>query len=160
MQDPEGRETERKGGLRLFRLSFLVFLLAIIATEMSKLHMAAGPGEQKFGILALGGFVGWLLGLALSHSKATLKAVITALGAALGGAPVAFMRGVSDKWMYPVGLIVGLLWIRLGSARSEIVESSGSSRKVKRKRLFAWLDVIVILVVTVLCTIYAFVTAS
>jgi hypothetical protein len=76
--------------------------------------------ELKVGVLVLGGFVGFLLGLGLFRSKnVTLKGVITIVGAALGGAPVLFMNGVGrDKWMYPIGLVIGLVWNRMFEARS------------------------------------------
>ena len=59
--------------------------------------------EQKFGVISFCIFVGFLLGLGLFRSKnLTLKGVITVVGAALGGGPMLFMKGIGpEKWMYP-----------------------------------------------------------
>lgn len=71
--------------------------------------MTATP---EFGILLLGIFVGSILGFGLA------KAAITVLGSALGGGPILFVNGVgAEKWTYPVGLVLGLLVIRLWFAR-------------------------------------------
>ena len=102
--------------------------------------------HAELGILALGLFVGALLALGLSKSGGTLKAVITAIGAALGGGPILFIQGVGDaKWSYPVGLVLGLLWPRLLTARLDIargVRRGGRENRVHA--LFAWIDLIII----------------
>lgn len=64
---------------------------------------------ERLGIAALGLFVGLLLARGLARSEPTLRNVLTVLGAALGGAPLAFVKGAGAKWIYPVGLIAGYL---------------------------------------------------
>lgn len=71
------------------------------------------------GVFGLGLFVGYLLALGLKQSKPTLRAVLTVLGAALGGVPVAFLAGAGSKWIYPLGLLGGLLILRLDRRRKE-----------------------------------------
>ena len=83
---------------------------------------------ELVGIISLGVFVGLLLGLGLAHSKPTAQVVLTLLGAALGGAPIAFMSSAARKWFYPVGLLVGLLSARL-VARWIDVSSVGFKQK-------------------------------
>jgi fermentation-respiration switch protein FrsA (DUF1100 family) len=85
--------------------------------------------------------VGGVLGFGLAKSGGNLKTAITVVGAALGGAPVLFIEGVGQaKWAYPVGLVLGLLILRLQSIRL-ILESgrTGSSRKRS-----AWIEIVVI----------------
>jgi len=79
---------------------------------------------ELIGVTSLGLFVGLLFGLGIAHSKPTVKVVLTLLGAALGGAPVAFLANTTSKWLYPVGLIVGLLlgrffarWVDVSSVK-------------------------------------------
>ena len=58
------------------------------------------------GVFALCFFVGFLLSRGLSTSGDSLKAVITALGAALGGGPILFLKDAGNlKGLYPIGLI-------------------------------------------------------
>ena len=83
----------------------------------ASLHGAAvlGPGmlaalyPATFGVLALGMFVGFLLGLGLEHSGKNLKSVLTVLGAALGGGPILFMEGLGQEMKYGPTLSVLLL---------------------------------------------------
>lgn len=117
--------------------------------------------EQRIGILALGVFVGFLLGLGLVKSGTTLKAAITVVGAALGGAPVIFMSDAEGRWLYPLGLLVGLLWIRVANARTEIAEHS--SRPSKKRAIFgnfAWVDMTAVVLVTALGAWYAFLSTD
>jgi hypothetical protein len=108
------------------------------------------------GLLSLGLFVGFLLGFGLWKSGPTLKAVLTVLGAALGGAPVVFMRGTSDKWMYPIGLLIGLMFIRVIGARDAIARSASQPTKAgKIHGLFAWIDLLVIAIITIGAAVYA-----
>lgn len=67
------------------------------------------------GILFLGGFVGYLLCWSFQISKRqSVKSALAIIGGALGGAPIAFMQGLgSEKWAYPVGLVLGLVWAGL-----------------------------------------------
>lgn len=102
--------------------------------------------EPKLGVLALGGFVGWLLGFGLANSRRGLRAAITVLGAALGGGPVLFMADAGDaKWWYPVGLLLGLLATRAMEARVAIARKYGRPSKEEVVHgWFAWLDLLVI----------------
>jgi hypothetical protein len=107
-------------------------------------------GEEitLLGVLFLGGFVGLILSLALTFSKKlTYKAVAAVLGAALAGAPIAFMGGLAhQRWMYPVGLVLGLLFVRMITARKDIVyalqalEKKGDSRAQRVHLAMAVLD--------------------
>ena len=83
---------------------------------------------ERIGITALGLFVGFLLGLGLFSAKPTLKAALTVLGAALGGAPVAFLAHTELRWIYPVGLLIGFVCARVVQRRirDEIHRESGS----------------------------------
>ena len=100
------------------------------------------------GVLFLGGFVGLLLGLVVQFTKnISLKLAAAVIGAALGGAPILFMTGLRhEKWMYPIGLVLGFLWVRLITARQVIARRP---RKVERTGwLIGWLDTVAIVVVT------------
>jgi hypothetical protein len=111
----------------------------------------------ELGVITLGVFVGWLLGVGLKNSSQTLKAVLTVLGAALGGGPILFMKGIGpEKWMYPIGLLLGLLWVRLSGARIEIVQKrSGRNKVAHAQGWFAWVDLILISAVTLGALVYA-----
>lgn len=107
------------------------------------------------GVLFLGGFVGLLLGLTIRFAQnPTLKFVIGIIGAALGGAPVLFMGGLEhQKWTYPVGLVVGLLWIRVLNARTIV-----ATRPKKSERpawYLAWADTLAVLTVTTIIVVSA-----
>ena len=86
------------------------------------------------GVLFLGGFVGLLLGLTLQiSSNPNLKIAMATIGAALSGTPIVFMRGLGhEKWMYPIGLVVGLLWVRVLHARTIV------SQRPKKSERVAW----------------------
>ena len=94
------------------------------------------------GVLALGVFIGFLLGFALLQSKPSVKAAITVVGAALGGGPVLFMKEAGTaKWFYPIGLLVGLFTVRAGGARAAIgLKFANPNPKNKIHGYFAWLD--------------------
>jgi len=62
--------------------------------------------EERLGVIALGSFVGVLLAIGLLRSGPTLKTVLTVIGAALGGAPVLFLSGTAEKWLYPIALLI------------------------------------------------------
>lgn len=111
---------------------------------------------SKFGALALGIFVGWLLGFGLKNSGQNLRATLTVLGAALGGGPVLFLRDAGQaKWMYPIGLLLGLLYLRILDARDDIVQKhSKPSKRASVQGWFAWLDLVVIFVATAAAVIY------
>jgi hypothetical protein len=107
------------------------------------------------GVLFLGGFVGLLLGLTLQIPKSqSLKTVVAIIGAALGATPVAFMQGLAyEKWMYPVGLVVGLLWIRVISARSLLATMPEQSDRVAW--YLAWADTAAVIIVTAVVVLSA-----
>jgi hypothetical protein len=108
--------------------------------------MTWGTPNPEFGVLFLGVFVGVILGYGLFKAGGNLKAALTVVGAALGGGPILFMEGIKDaRWAYPMGLIVGLLVLRGYQARREILDA----RQKKGKRVFAWIDLIVIVGVTI-----------
>jgi len=93
---------------------------------------------ERMGVLLLGVFVSYLLALGLTHSKPTLKAMVGVIGAALGGAPVVFLAGALAKWLYPAGLVLGLL---LPRAVSLLRNDSSSSRR-------SWPEILAIAAVT------------
>lgn len=104
------------------------------------------------GVLFLGGFVGFILALALNLPKnLNLKIASTIIGTALGGTPVAFMSNLTyEKWMYPIGLVTGLLWFRLMSARMQATYGGNP-----RLKAFAWIDMFAIVGFTILVIICA-----
>jgi polyferredoxin len=112
-------------------------------------------------ILALGWFVGFLIERGLQNSGPTMRAAITALGAALGSGPVLFLSGLPEghefvRWIYPIGLVLGVAWPRVSRARHEITEAKRRpSKSQKLSRRFAWLDTIVIVAATLAAMIYA-----
>lgn len=115
------------------------------AREIAALAFLAAP-KPEFGILFLGIFVGGILGYGLLRAGGNLKAGLTVLGAALGGGPVLFMTGIQDaRWAYPVGLVLGLLLLRTYETRTNALDS----RRKRGHRLFAWIDLIVIVLATV-----------
>ena len=104
------------------------------------------------GVFFLGGFVGFILALALNFPKSlNLKVISTIISTVLGGTPVAFMSGLTyEKWMYPIGLVTGLLWFRLISARTQAIYGGNP-----RLRAFAWIDILVIVGFTIVVIICA-----
>jgi len=106
---------------------------------------------SEFGILFLGIFVGSILGIGLAKAGGNLKAALAVVGAALGGGPILFIEGVAAaRWAYPVGLVLGLLVLRLWFAREAIIDK----RVAKSKRVFAWLDIVAIVIVTLAAVIW------
>ena len=106
------------------------------------------------GVFFLGGFVGFLVTLAIDFSTTVNLKVLSALiGAALGGAPILFMSGLSfEKWMYPIGLVTGMLWVRVFRAAAE------KRRGRKSKPFYLWIDILAIIAFTcvvVLCATFA-----
>ncbi len=79
------------------------------------------------GVLLLGGFVGLLLGLVvqLPH-HISMKLASAVIAAALGGAPVLFMSDLSgdERWMYPIGIVLGFLAARFIGARKPPKDSA------------------------------------
>ena len=108
----------------------------------------------EFGVLCLGIFVGGILAFSLSKSDGNLKTAIAIIGAALGGAPMLFIEDVGQaKWVYPVGLILGLLILRFWFARSVLV----NRRSGRNQQVFAWGEVIIISILTVLAMVFTFI---
>jgi len=110
--------------------------------------------DQRLGVLCLGVFVGFLLGFGLTRSKPTLRAALTVVGAALGGAPVAFLTTVQYRWLYPIGLLTGLIWVRIANIRIAADTRSHTYNLHAHTRLAAWVDVALIILVSV-AVIYA-----
>ena len=116
-----------------------------------------------FGVLAMGVFVGYLLGLALLQTRSlNIKAAITVVGAALSGAPVVFMNGLGDsRWIYPVGLLLGLLFVRIPGARRAIAHKWVTNRPdEKALGWFAWFDIAVITLASLAALAYALLIPS
>ena len=108
----------------------------------------------EFGVLCLGIFVGGILAFSLSKSDGNLKTAIAIIGAALGGTPMLFIEDVGQaKWVYPVGLILGLLILRFWFARSVLV----NRRSGRNQQVFAWGEVIIISILTVLAMVFTFI---
>lgn len=110
------------------------------------------PVTPEFGILFLGIFVGAILGYGLVRTGGNLKAALTVLGAALGSGPILFISEVQDaRWTYPVGLVLGMLLLRVVQARAEIADA----RKKKTHKVFAWIDIAIIIAVTLAAAIWS-----
>ena len=108
----------------------------------------------EFGVLCLGIFVGGILAFSLSKSDGNLKTAIAIIGAALGGTPMLFIEDVGQaKWVYPVGLILGLLILRFWFARAVLV----NRRSGRNQQVFAWGEVIIISILTVLAMVFTFI---
>jgi len=88
------------------------------------------------GVFCMGSFVGFVLGwILISTTNLSVKVGAAVISAALAGAPVLFMSGLAfERWMYPIGLVVGLAWTRIFSARIH------SGHRNRRVRMLAWLD--------------------
>src|SRR5262245_24883557 len=74
------------------------------------------------GIFFLGCFFGFLTSLAVDFaSNANLKVISAFVCALLAGALVFFIPGLAvQKWMYPIGLVIGFLPIRIVRAKSTV----------------------------------------
>lgn len=115
-------------------------------SKVINVNATAAVPNPEFGVLFLGIFIGSILGYGLFKSGGNLKAALTVVGAALGGGPIVFMENIQDaRWAYPIGLILGLLVLRGFQARREILDA----RQKKGKRVFAWIDLVVIVGVTI-----------
>jgi len=99
------------------------------------------------GVLSLGVFVGFIFGWVLSTSaNLNIKVATAIISAALAGGPVMFMEGLGhEKWMYPIGLLLGLAWIRAGfSARLQVQDEN------VKVRVFAWFDIAAVIGATLI----------
>ena len=99
----------------------------------------------------LGCFFGFLTSLAVEFSSNVYLKVTSALVCALlAGVLVFFVPGSAvQKWMYPIGLVIGFLPVRIVRAKN-----SESSYRVKH----VWVDTILILIFTsvvIFCAILA-----
>lgn len=92
------------------------------------------------GVFNVGMLVGFILGYILIFSTSlAFRIVASVISSALGGALVVVMSNLTfEKWMYPLGLAVGLVWTRIFSAR---LRRRYPSRRV---RFCAWLDIIAV----------------
>ncbi|HVT59473.1 MAG TPA: hypothetical protein VHR45_13860 [Thermoanaerobaculia bacterium] len=85
--------------------SVALLILAVVLQAIGR-GFAIPPEADLRGVKSPG--VAVELGFGLMRSGLTLKAVLTVMSAALGGAPVLFMSGTRAKWMFPLGLLTGL----------------------------------------------------
>jgi len=136
-----------------------VLTLIAFALLSPSAHAASAPPKPETGILALGLFVGGVLGWGLVNAKGSLKAGLTVLGAALGGGPVLFMAASGDaRWSYPIGLILGLLALYAYRLRGELFDSARSKEGAsssRGKKAFAVAELCVIVGVTVLAAVWS-----
>jgi len=122
--------------------------LAFLPTDA----LADAPPKPEMGVLALGLFVGGVLGWGLVKANGHLRAGVAVLGAALGSGPVLFMRSVGDaRWAYPIGLILGLVALYAFRARSELFDV----RHSKGERLFAFAELCLIMGTTLAAAVYS-----
>jgi hypothetical protein len=103
------------------------------------------------GLFFLGCFFGFLTSLAVDFaSNVNLKVISALSSAAAAGGLVFFIRGLAfEKWMYPIGLVIGFLSVRIVRARHS--ESTSWAK-------LAWVDTILILIFTgvvIFCAILA-----
>ena len=63
---------------------------------------------ELVGVACLGTFTSAFLTFGLTYSKKTLQVVMAVIGAALGGAPLVFLGSSNAKWVYPIGLVLGV----------------------------------------------------
>jgi uncharacterized membrane protein len=93
------------------------------------------------GIFCFGCFFGFLASLAVDFSSNVYLKVTSALICALlAGALVFFVPGLAvQKWMYPIGLVIGFLPVRIVRAKN-----SESLYRVKH----VWFDTILTLIFT------------
>src|SRR5205823_4074833 len=88
----------------------------------------------------------------------TLRAVLTVLGAALGGVPVAFIAASEHRWLYPVGLLMGFLWVRAVSIWKTIAEPAHSPERPRRTSPTVIFELTFVFSLTCLAAIYVFIT--
>jgi hypothetical protein len=101
------------------------------------------------GVLFLGLFIGGVLALSIRSSGTKGRGDINArkirfiIAAALSGAPVLLMKGLDyEKWMYPIGLVIGLSLLRVIAARDVISAGRDDSERNRFAHIFAWIDML------------------
>jgi len=108
------------------------------------------------GGLFVGLVVGTALGAGLATSRPALKLTLTAIGAAAGGASAIVPSDSPARWMYPIGLLLGIMWLRVPDARR--ILAAYHSRPAKGRAIdaaFASLDLFVIALATIVAVLYA-----
>ena len=100
------------------------------------------------GLFFLGCFFGFLTSLAVDlSSNMNLKVISVSICALLAGALVFFVPGLAvQKWMYPIGLVIGFLPLSIVRAKN-----SESSYRMKHARI----DTILILIFTSVVIFFA-----
>jgi hypothetical protein len=143
--------------------SFAWYVLSAVS-YLDSMHAAAMQAIVLVGVLFLGGFVGFVLALSLKGPIGVpFKLAIGVIGAALGATPLAFMRDLqSERWMYPIGLVLGFAWLRIMAARTEILKAEEEARRGIHRRFgklhFAWIDTLVVIAATGACIVAAILT--
>ena len=96
---------------------------------------------KVIGLLFLGCFFGFLTSLAVNFSSSVnLKVISASICGLLTGALVFLVPGSAvQKWMYPIGLVIGFLSVRIVGVRN--------SESTYRAKL-GWVDTILILIFT------------
>lgn len=124
----------------------------VVAYAQSAWALESAPATPELGILALGLFIGGILGWGLVKANGSLKAGLTVLGAALGTGPVLFMGQVGNaRWSYPLGLIFGLLILYAYRARGEWLDGS----RTRSNRLVALTELVFIIGTTIGVAVYS-----
>lgn len=119
---------------------------------------------EYVGMLSMGAFVGGILNFGLKHindNKAFQKVATTILGAAFSGVVFVFLQYVYGKqtdpsflrsvFMYPVGLILSLLWSQIVETIEERITSSKPS-----KRILGWAHVLAVSIASIAIVVLLF----
>jgi hypothetical protein len=84
------------------------------------------------GPLSLGVFVGFILGFGLIKTNPNVKAALGVVGSALGGGPIFFIEGLGlARWWYPIGLLLGIAWLRVPNAIKVLAEHRSNPSKAR-----------------------------
>lgn len=83
------------------------------------------------GALCVGVIVGGLLGKFWSKtSKTAIKTAIALFGVLFAGAPAAFLNDLGvERWFYPVGAIIGILWNLIGADLKKVSQAQRRAGK-------------------------------
>jgi hypothetical protein len=115
--------------------------------------LGKGKNVRYLGMLALGGFVGGFLILGIEHTKGLddfQKLLATVFGAAFTGAVSSFIsylrgdRAGSEVYLYPVGLLLALMW-----AYGRVAVDNISSKEISIQFL-GWSHMLGLVVINVL----------